>query len=478
MTALLEWVLGTTIDRRVKERTRELTAESVRVATALRGSNIHIFFQDRDLRYRSVISPNEGAKQLVGRTDEQILPSTERDTVIAAKRNVIATGKPADCEVSLVTPDGAAVYALHVEPMLGQDNVVEGVCCSAVELTRVRLLEREQRRLSDELQTMLQRYELAMRGSNITVFTQDRDLRYISISHPVGDLTVEEIIGHTDDDILNEPTCADVVAFKQACLESGSPKDGEIGVGFKSGTLRWFDLHIEPLRTVTGEVTGLVGAAVDITKRKDDEAHLRLLMRELTHRSKNLLAVIQAMARQTARHSNSIEAFVAQFDARLQGLATSHDVLIEEGWHGASLEGLIKLQLQPFIEERAAQVVIEGPTVLLKPDSAQALGMALHELGTNARRYGALSNSNGRIAITWRRLPLPEGDGVEIKWSESGGPAIDEPVSRHFGSMIIERNLEQAIGGKVRLLFPASGVQCDILIPAMHLVGFVERSGI
>lgn len=136
------------------------------------------------------------------------------------------------------------------------------------------------------------------------------------------------------------------------------------------------------------------------------------------------------------------------------------------------------MQLQPFIEERAAQVVIEGPTVLLKPDPAQALGMALHELGTNARRYGALSNSNGRIAITWRRLPLPEGDGVEIKWSESGGPAIDEPVSRHFGSMIIERNLEQAIGGKVRLLFPASGVQCDILIPAMHLVGFVERSGI
>ncbi len=169
MTALLEWVLGTTIDRRVKERTRELTAESVRVATALRGSNIHMFFQDRDLRYRSVISPNEGAKRLVGRTDEQILPSTERDTVIAAKRNVIATGKPADCEVSLVTPDGAAVYALHVEPMLGQDNIVEGVCCSAVELTRVRLLEREQRRLSDELQTMLQRYELAMRGSNITV---------------------------------------------------------------------------------------------------------------------------------------------------------------------------------------------------------------------------------------------------------------------------------------------------------------------
>ena len=127
MTALLEWVLGTAIDRRVKERTREITAESVRLASALRGSNIHIFFQDRDLRYRSVISQNEGAKQLVGRTDEQILPSTERDTVIAVKRDVIATGKPADCEVSLVTPGGAAVYALHVEPMLGHDNSSRGL---------------------------------------------------------------------------------------------------------------------------------------------------------------------------------------------------------------------------------------------------------------------------------------------------------------------------------------------------------------
>jgi len=325
--------------------------------------------------------------------------------------------------------------------------------------------------LSGEFKTAVERYELALRESKVTVFTQDRDLRYTSISNPVAGLAIEDIIGRTDDDILTENGRTAAVVLKRQALDSGNAQDGEIAVGFLGGPARWFDLHIDPLRDVTGEITGLVGSAVDITRRKEDEAHLRLLLHELTHRSKNLLAVIQAMARQTARHADSMTQFLTQFEARLRSLAVAHDVLVEEGWHGASLRGLVELQLQPLFETHEAQISIAGPTVLLKPEAAQALGMALHELATNATRFGALSVPHGRLSIAWRRLAQPDGDGVALTWSESGGPPVEVPSVQRFGRMMIERNLAHAIGGNVKLAFLPDGVRCDIMVPPLHLVG-------
>jgi PAS domain S-box-containing protein len=482
MNTVLEWVLGAAlrrqVDRRAAVRTRDLSVEASRIAAALRGANIHLFFQDRELRYKSVISPQgDGAGiELVGRTDEQVLPSTERDAVIAAKKKVIATGEASDCDVSYLMPQGRAVFAMHIEPVRGPDNAIEGISCLADDITHVRSLENEQRRLSEEFKATVQRYELALRESNVTVFTQDRDLRYTSITNLMAGRATEDIIGRTDEEILSADGRDAVIALKRQSLEAGTPQNGEVRIGSDGDGPRWFDLHIEPLRDVTGHTVGLIGTAVDITKRMEDEAHLRLLLRELTHRSKNLLAVIQAVARQTARHTNSVEGFVAQFDARLQALATSHDVLIEEGWHGASLSELVELQMQPFVNSPGGQISIQGPTVLLKPEVAQALGLALHELATNAKKFGALSVPGGEVSVTWSRVAHPDGDSVELKWVESGGPLVVAPATRRFGSTVIERNLERAIGGKVALVFPVTGVQCDILIPPAQLVGFDRRT--
>jgi two-component sensor histidine kinase len=313
----------------------------------------------------------------------------------------------------------------------------------------------------------------------VTVFTQDRDLRYTSISNSLAGRAVEDIIGKTDEDILTGAGRDVVIALKLKSLATGNPQNGEVAIRYDDDARpRWFDLRIEPLRDVTGYVLGLAGTAVDVTGRKTDEAHLRLLMRELTHRSKNLLAVIQAMARQTTRHTNSIEGFVAQLDARLQALAASHDLLIKEGWHGASLSELAELQLQPFANYVDRQVALRGPAVILGPEATQALGLAFHELANNAKRFGALSVPEGRISVTWSRLAHPGGYSVELKWVETGGPAVAAPVARRFGSVVIERNLERAIAGKVNLAFLAGGVQCDILIPPEHLVGLVDgRTG-
>jgi two-component sensor histidine kinase len=275
---------------------------------------------------------------------------------------------------------------------------------------------------------------------------------------------------------LEGESLASAAALKQAVLDTGTARDTDASIRFRAGEVRWYDLHVEPLRDVTGATTGVIGTAIDVTSRKEDEAHLRLLMRELTHRSKNLLAVIQAMARQTGRHTGSIEQFLERFDARLQALAISHDVLIEEGWHGASLSELVSLQLRRLLDSQFHQTVIEGPTVLLKPEAVQALGIALHELAANAKKFGALSVSGGRVSVSWRRLPQPEGDSVELRWVESKGPPVSAPIHRRFGSVIIERHLAHAINGKVQLAFSLEGVVCDIHIPPAQLVGFTERA--
>jgi PAS domain S-box-containing protein len=444
----------------------DISAEQLKAV--LTEANIYVFRQDADLRYTWAFGPQEDATGLLGRTDEELLPSRERETVVAIKRGVLQTGVAADCEVSYALPQGRKLFALHVHPAFGPDRKIVGITTTATDISRVRSLESEQRDLSDELAGTLQRYETALRGSNVTVYTQDRDLRYTSISSPIFGRKMEEIIGHTDDEVLPSASRSAIVALKRAALETGSPQDSEVCIQTPSGE-RWHDLHIEPLRDIMGAIVGLSCAAVDITERKEGEAHLRLLMRELTHRSKNLLAVIQAMARQTARHVGSIDGFLLQFGARLQALATSHDLLVQESWYGVSLFELVRSQLGHYLDRVGTQVSLEGPAVVLKPEAAQNLGLALHEMATNAAKYGALSVSSGQVSIRWKRLPAAEGHGVEICWDEERGPKVQAPKQRGFGSMVIEQNLSRALDAEVTMEFLPAGLRCRIVIPVMQL---------
>jgi two-component sensor histidine kinase len=456
------------LELRVAERTKELSVMTARFETALSGARVHVSSQDRDLRYTWVYHPQAGAleAELLGRTDEEVLAAGERDTVVALKRRVLASGKPEDCEVSFVSPQGRTLFALHVDPLLGPDRTIEGVMSAAVDISQTRSLESEQRRLTEELRAAVQRYETALRGSNVAVFTQDLNLTYTSVSGPVFGRSVEEIIGRCDDELLPQPK--PVTALKQRVLADGQAADAEVSIG-EGVERRWFDLHVDPLRDVTGKIVGLVGAAVDNTARKEGEVHLRLLMRELTHRSKNLLAVIQAMARQTARHSALVDDFMEQFGARLQALAASHDLLVQESWHGASLHELAQAQLAQYLDGAGSQVVIDGPGIVLKPEAAQSLGLAIFELLDNASRYGALSVPQGRASLVWQRRPMGEGGGVEIAWTEEGGPNVHTPERRGFGTLVIERNLARAAEAEVDLAFTPNGVRCRMLIPEHQL---------
>ena len=319
------------------------------------------------------------------------------------------------------------------------------------------------------LRARFARYETALRGSQVTVYTQDRDLRYTSISNPMLGRNIEDIVGRTDAEILSPEAGAAMIALKRSVLASGEAKRAEVPLEDASG-IRWHDLHIEPLRNEAGEVVGLTCASVDVTERKEGEAHLRLLLRELTHRSKNLLAVIQAMARQTARHAGSVDTFLTQFGARLQALAASHDLLIRESWYGASLGELVRSQLGVYLDGVVAQVSIEGPAIAIKPEAAQNLGLALHELAVNAAKFGALSVPAGRVAVTWNRLENVDGSAVELDWREKLGPKVKARRREGFGSIVIERNLARALDAKVELEFDPDGLHCHIVIPANQIL--------
>jgi two-component sensor histidine kinase len=175
------------------------------------------------------------------------------------------------------------------------------------------------------------------------------------------------------------------------------------------------------------------------------------------------------MARQTARHAGSIESFLDQFSARLQAVATSHDLLIQESWYGVSLAELVRSQLGHYLNRSGSQVSIDGQAVILKPEVAQNLGLALHELATNAAKYGALSVPTGKVSINWQRLAQPKGEGVQIVWAESGGPSVSPPERRGFGSLVIERNLARSLEAQVDLAFAPDGVTCRIVIPESQL---------
>ena len=217
-------------------------------------------------------------------------------------------------------------------------------------------------------------------------------------------------------------------------------------------------LTVSPIRNAYGRVIGASKIAHDISERKRSEALLRTVMHELSHRSKNLLSVIQAMAQQTARLSPSVDAFLDRFIGRVQGLAASQDLLVNQNWTGVSLDELVHQQLQAFGGRDAGRIEVDGPPLYVAPDAAQTLGLALHELATNASKYGALSVSGGSVAVQWQIEP---GSGVprfRMSWRERGGPSVERPERSGFGRMLIERLTADKLDATILLTFDREGV--------------------
>jgi PAS domain S-box-containing protein len=324
--------------------------------------------------------------------------------------------------------------------------------------TRQQLEERVEAR-TKELAEAKQRFEIALRGSPIMVFTQDRDMRFTWVHNPPSGVDPAFLIGKTDTEILPPEAAASFMAAKRRAIETGESQTIETNFEL-FGRRRSYYLLTEALHDDKGDVIGTTSVAVEITERKEAENQLRLLLRELTHRSKNLLAVIQAIARQTAARTKTIDDFLDRFGARLVAIGCSQDLLVADNWHGASLRTLVEQQLN--MDRSGSQIVIDGEDVMLKPEAVQNLGLALHELATNAQKYGALSSGRGSVRVHWQ---FCDSDQLKLTWEERGGPPVSTPERSGFGRAMIESVVGKALEGEMKLTFPAKGVRCVIMIP-------------
>jgi PAS domain S-box-containing protein len=225
-----------------------------------------------------------------------------------------------------------------------------------------------------------------------------------------------------------------------------------------------------PVRSIEGNLFGASLIIRDITAQKQREAHVRFLMRELTHRSKNLLAVIQAMARQSLSLQTDPKDFVDRFSERLSSLAGSHDLLSNDDWAGASLNQLIRSQLQHFGDLLDTRILIDGTDIILQPEAAQNIGIVLHELSTNAAKFGALSVETGVVKVSWVIVADRGEPRMHLHWREESGPPVHAPERRGFGRVVMERIAGQALGGQSKATFAPGGVVWELDVPAKSVV--------
>ncbi|WP_107847174.1 sensor histidine kinase [Litoreibacter ponti] len=213
-------------------------------------------------------------------------------------------------------------------------------------------------------------------------------------------------------------------------------------------------------------VSGLV-AIMDITQHKRDQEQIEYLLRELNHRSKNMLTVVQGLARQTF-NSGPPETFQDRFSRRIDGLVCNADALVRTTWSHANLDDLARAHLRAFTDFSDDRVTLDGPPVRLRPDAAQAIGMALHELSTNAVKYGALSNDTGTIRLTWQ-APYGGDDQIELVWEESGGPPVTAPTRNGFGQTVMTDMVAATVDGTVEMDYPETGLIWRLRMPDSSL---------
>jgi PAS domain S-box-containing protein len=218
------------------------------------------------------------------------------------------------------------------------------------------------------------------------------------------------------------------------------------------------------VRAAPKDAGGVAVAFSEITERKRAEEHRQLLVNELNHRVKNTLSVVQAIAAQSFKVGMGTELARSAFDGRLTTLAAAHTLLTAHNWEKAGLVELIESAIVVCAER--TRFTVDGPAIALPPQTAVSMALALHELCTNAIKYGALSVPSGRVTITWRIEAAPDGDRrLRLLWAETGGPPVTMPATRGFGSRLLERGLARELNGVVELDFAPDGLQCRIDAP-------------
>jgi len=374
------------------------------------------------------------------------------------------------------TPDGSASGALSPRDVV--DLVV-----SVAALVGVPMLARMiavRRQVIDELEQSEARMRQVLDLVPHMIFAKDWNARFLLANKALADAygrSVEDLMGTPQEEFqLSREELEHFLADDRAVMTSGKPKFiPEEPFTDQGGRVRILETTKIPFTASGTTDRAMLGVAVDITERKRAEDRLQLTLRELDHRVKNILALVQAVAEQSAATTDSVESFVRDFRARIKAMARMHDALRSKHWEGVDLRDLVELAVTPYRRD-GDRIRSDGPEVIIPAEQVQALGMALHELAANAAKYGAGSDRGGRVEVRWTTESRDDGTLLRILWQEQGGPVVARPARRGLGLSLIEDGVRYELAGDARVRFDPDGVCAEMTISLGNVSKAPERT--
>ena len=370
---------------------------------------------------------------------------------------VLRTGISAsDQEIMIERPDGSRGIALvNIGVLKDRTGSLLGAVNCFQDITERRQNEQTIQWLASVVETSDDAILTKSLGSIITSWNKGAERLF--------GYTAEEVVGKSVT-ILIPPDLRDEELTILERIGRGKSVDHyETVRQCKEGRLINVSLTISPVKNAEGKVVGASTIARDITERKRAEAREKMLMAELDHRVKNVLSRVEMVAMSSRNGSSSIDEFTRSLKGRIQSMAAAHVLLSQKGWHGVGLEALVRSQLAPYAAD--ANIAINGTDVILPAAAIQAMGMVLHELVTNAAKYGAFSLPTGRVTVSWDRKPNGHAANLVFVWREFAGPPTAVETKSGYGTRLIRELVPHELGGTVDLEFAAEGVSCRIEFP-------------
>jgi two-component system CheB/CheR fusion protein len=383
-------------------------------------------------------------------------------SIVQDAQSVLRTLVPLERELRSL--DGERTFLVRTKPYRTTSNVIDGTVITLVDISERQRLERDRAQLA-----------AIVHSSEDAIVSHDLDGNINSWNHGA-----QLIYGYSESEAIGKPMSLLLSEHqvdewpKYLARLRGGESIGNLDVSriTKDKGRIHVSLKISPIRDGEGDIVGASAVARDISERKAAEERAALLMAELDHRVKNILAVVGSVVSQTLRTDAPVETLRREVEGRIAAIARAQSTLTGQGGAESSLEDLIRAELEPF--RGRPNVILTSDTkgdVLLCPAASLALGMALHELATNAAKYGALSTDIGRLEVVWRVTKEDGSLQLTLLWSESGGPLVTPPQRRGFGSKLIELSLQHGLGAHVTREFRESGLRCAIQVPLKVDVG-------
>jgi PAS domain S-box-containing protein len=439
------------------ERLRHLFDQAPGLMCVLRGPD-HVF-EFANAAYLKVVRN----RAVIGRPVREALPDLEGQGFFELLDEVFATGKPyvgQQRRVQLRTEAGEAderYMDFVYQPITGPEGDVDGIFVQATEVTDRVQAERRirfQARLLDAVQQAI----IATDLSGVVLY-------WNRFAEALYGWSADEAVGRSILDLNVASTTRSHAQEVMAQLERGETWSGEIELRRRDGTTFPAFVSDGPVHDDAGKLIGIVGVSFDVTERRRAQEKQSLLVRELHHRVKNTLATVQAIMGSTARSSVSMEEFQRAFAARIASLANTHSLLAEDRWQVVGFRELLEAELAPYDDGTGKRIVLDGPPVVLSSELAVPIGMAVHELTTNAAKHGALAEIGSSVVVRWSLLQEQGARKLRWEWREHDGAPVELPTREGFGSRLLRRVLTAQIGADVDIEFARDGIRVLVLVP-------------